>query len=157
LTCSQARAELGAALLGGRAPLFSRVHFRVFGAAVRHSAAWTRAVYGSALAWDVPAAVLTLQGEGVEAPVNESVNVSVASWRRFLCRGKLWARYCGADDVALFAAVPPVHAGLGLSREELEAMESAAKAGHVADMERMLRAQHAAQEAALERRRCVSG
>jgi hypothetical protein len=120
---------------------------------VRHSAAWTRAVYGSALAWDVPATVLTLQGEGAEAPANESVNASMASWRRFLCREKLWARYCGAEDVAHFAALPPVHAGLGLSRGELEAMESAAKAGHVADMELVLRAQHAAQEASLERRR----
>ena len=120
----QARAELGAALLGGRAPLFSRLHFRVFGGRVaERGAAWARAVYGPELVWNAPLLSLRGAAEGGNATATEA-----ADWRRFLCREKQWARYCGAEDAAFFAAQPPPHAGVALSRGELEAMEAAAKA-----------------------------
>ncbi len=61
----------------------------------------------------------------------QGVGAAARKWRRFLCRHKLWPRYCDSDDVRHYMALPQhhQHTGKALTRAELEAMELASKKG----------------------------
>ncbi len=123
--------------------VLSRAHMRVFGATLippaielDSLAAFVRDVYGTEFHSALPLhkASVTVSdarvmgSPAVVAPPALQADAK-AAWRLFLCRHKLWARYCGAADVAYFAKQPSHHVGQSLTRAELEAMESAAKKG----------------------------
>jgi hypothetical protein len=144
------RADMGVARLsiGGaaKALAFSRGHVRVFGAAVDLGVDWAGKVYGNEFVWDLPAAKLSISGDLKVVQERDSLADAIL-WHEHLCREQKWCRYCSKVDTAYFARQPHPHSEVSLTRAEFEAMEQAAKAGHVADMGQILEAQRAAQEA----------
>jgi hypothetical protein len=137
--------------------IVSRVHMRVFGVKLFHPsvqslrmlAPFLRQVYGtdfySSLAltkagvqahtWldDEQQEQQQKQQQQQQQQQTQSDNVSIteaqSTWRTYLCRHKLWARFCVDEDVRFFSNQPHHHVGKSLSRDELESMENAAKKG----------------------------
>ena len=151
------KADLGAITLsmGGtkKAVAFARGHVQVFGPAVGAGAEWATEVYGNDFLLHFPESTLSIiDGRGGMMPIGRNVAQDASLWHEHLCRELKWGRYCTKEDVAFFSKLPHPHGDVSLTREEFEAMEAAAKAGHLADMGPILEAQRAAQEAGRARR-----
>ena len=127
------RDDLSAGQLGaGNATAFSRTHFRVFGPRMaRWSPATAKAIVGEDFFFSLSQDALTMHGVSSKLAATEpdasEVGAARARWRRFLCRERQWTRFCDGEDTVFFSSLPSVHAGVGLTRAELEAVEKAEK------------------------------
>lgn len=154
--------------------VLSRSHLKVFGVQLFPNrtlsmgtlAPWTRLVYedtnaqapgGSGFYTSLPSRYAHVIADGSQIvwgqlPGNYDAAWAKKLWHRYLCREKLWPRYCHAADVAHYMALPHHHVGKSLTRQEYEAMESAAKGGYTVDLEKLLETQKRAQEKHLARK-----
>ena len=157
------RHDLGGALLvgGGGVTVWPRAHWRVFGAqGAGRGQQWQQEVYGKNWLWSV--SELTAEGGAEESQKAEGKATADEQtlWSQYLCRVRLWTRYCTRVDVEYYL----IEEGKskerkgGLQREQFEAMESAARGGHTAPLESLLAAQsdaHAQTEREREAKKAI--
>lgn len=127
------------------AMVLPRSHFKVFGVKLLPNislgalSAFTRVVYHGESPYTDGSFYTSVRGSRARVlaapnvPAEETLPASYDStwakalWHRYLCREKLWPRYCHEEDVKYYLGLPHHHAGKSLSREEYEMMEAAAK------------------------------
>lgn len=140
--------------------MFSRIHMRIFGPVVSNAHEWVATVYGESFSASLNARLATIvlpttKSEDEVAldkrKLPKKMEQLAETFREFLCRDKLWPRYCNQKDVEHFLRLPHHHLGKSLTRAEFERMEQAAKAGFVADLSAIQSAQRAAQQASIAR------